>query len=73
MYYFEDYSLGEIANEFELSRNAVFDNVKKTVRMMEKYEGVLHLMENGKKRDLLLDELNQKYHDDLIDEIKKLD
>lgn len=29
LYYFEDYSLQEIAEVFEVSRNAVFDQLKK--------------------------------------------
>ncbi len=30
LYYLDDFSLGEIADEFEVSRQAVYDNIKRT-------------------------------------------
>ena len=34
MYYFYDNSLGEIANDNNLSRNAIYDNIKKTCKII---------------------------------------
>ena len=30
LYYADDFSLGEIAEEFEISRQAVYDNIRRT-------------------------------------------
>ncbi len=32
LYYGDDYSLGEIATEFDVSRQAVYDNIRRTER-----------------------------------------
>ena len=38
LYYRDDYSLGEIAENFEVSRQAVYDNIKRTEKILEEYE-----------------------------------
>lgn len=38
LYYLDDYSLGEIAEQYEVSRQAVYDNIKRTEAMLEEYE-----------------------------------
>ena len=43
LYYADDYSLGEIATEFSVSRQAVYDNIKRTEKILEGYEQKLHL------------------------------
>lgn len=43
LYYGDDYSLGEIAEEFNVSRQAVYDNLRRTEKILEDYEGKLHL------------------------------
>ena len=41
---FEFYaSLAEIAEEFNVSRQAVYDNIKRTEKVLEGYEEKLHL------------------------------
>ena len=45
-YYQEDYSLSEIAEIMHVSRNAVYDNLKKAVRSLEKYEEKLQRIED---------------------------
>lgn len=42
LYYADDFSLGEIAEEYEVSRQAVYDNIKRTSKILEDYEK-LHL------------------------------
>lgn len=42
-YYEQDYSFGEIAREFKVSRQAIFDSVKHGEASLEGYEGTLKL------------------------------
>lgn len=52
-YYLDDYSLGEIAEEFEVSRQAIYDNIKRTEESLEKYEeklGMLKKIPNNEKK-----------------------
>ena len=42
---FDDLSLGEIAEEQDISRQAVFDLIKRATKKLEEYENKLHLME----------------------------
>ena len=68
LYYADDLSLGEIAEEFEVSRQAVYDNIKRTEKLLENYEKKLHLYSNFVVRQQLLQEANsyltEQYPDD---------
>ncbi|WP_100399370.1 putative DNA-binding protein [Bacillus sp. FJAT-44742] len=50
LYFLDDYSLGEIAEEFDVSRQAVYDNIKRTEAMLEEYEQKLSLYSKYKER-----------------------
>lgn len=50
-YYFDDFSLAEIAENAKVSRQAVFDNLKRTGRILEEYEIKLQLLQNFEKLD----------------------
>ena len=39
LYYRDDYSLGEIAENYQVSRQAVYDNIKRTEKILEDYAG----------------------------------
>ncbi|RFA37682.1 hypothetical protein CAI16_00860 [Virgibacillus dokdonensis] len=78
MYYLEDYSLGEISEVFDVSRQAVYDNIKRTEQMLESYEQKLHLYEKFQRRFELLKRLGEIISDDndaqqLVNKIKELD
>ncbi len=81
LYYLDDYSLGEIAEEFQVSRQAVYDNIKRTEQMIEEYEAKLLLFERYIKRQELLEQLRntvKREHENsnalsLIDSLEKLD
>ena len=50
LYYLDDLSLGEIAEEYGVSRQAVYDNVRRTEAMLEDYEKKLNLFSKFQKR-----------------------
>ena len=43
LYYYHDLSLGEIAKQQEISRQAVYDNLKRAEKSLQKYEEKLNL------------------------------
>lgn len=45
-YYYDDWSLAEIAENYNISRNAVFDQIKKTISILNRYEESLHQVSN---------------------------
>ncbi|HIV75856.1 MAG TPA: putative DNA-binding protein [Candidatus Pseudogracilibacillus intestinigallinarum] len=60
LYYYEDYSLGEIATETNVSRQAIYDNIKRTEQILMNYEEKLQLYEKFLQREALLVELAQQ-------------
>ena len=59
LYYADDFSLGEIAEEFQVSRQAVYDNIKRTEKILEDYERKLHLLSDYIVREEVLTDLSQ--------------
>lgn len=57
LYYGDDYSLGEISEEYDVSRQAVYDNIRRTEKILETYEKKLHLLEEFTRRNQLADEI----------------
>ncbi|APB31511.1 putative DNA-binding protein [Vagococcus teuberi] len=57
LYYADDFSLGEIAEEYDVSRQAVYDNIKRTEKLLETYEKKLHLYSNYVVRQEMIDEI----------------
>ncbi len=66
LYYQEDLSLGEIAEEDEISRNAVYDNLKRTEKLLFTMEEKLGFL---KKKKTIKEEL--KKITDNISELQK--
>lgn len=54
LYYADDYSLGEIAEEYAISRQAVYDNIKRTEKILEDYERKLHVYSDYVLREQIL-------------------
>lgn len=57
LYYLDDLSLGEIAESYGISRQAVYDNIRRTEAMLEEYEIKLALFHKFKKRQRVTDQL----------------
>lgn len=49
LYFQDDLSLAEIQENLEISKAAVYDALKKGVQIMERYDGVLHLIEKEER------------------------
>ena len=60
-YYYFDLSFAEIAINFNVSRNAVFDQIKKTKDILSDYENKLHLnkMYNNLAECLEISDINK--------------
>ena len=59
LYYLDDHSLGEIAESYEISRQAVYDNIRRTEAMLEEYEEKLNLLSKFQERQVLLEKLEK--------------
>lgn len=82
LYYLDDYSLGEIAEEYDISRQAVYDNIKRTEAMLEEYEEKLMLYQKFQERSKLLAHAKELLNGDypakqalleVVAELEKLD
>jgi uncharacterized protein len=81
LYYLDDFSLGEIAEEYDVSRQAVYDNIKRTEAMLEQYEDKLLLFRKFQKRQELMTKLREytaktdknEELTTLLNELEKLD
>lgn len=67
-YYFDDLSIGEIALNHEVSRNAVHDQLKKVIKNLEEYEAKLGLLKKIKMIEEL--NINSAIKDDILEIIK---
>ncbi len=69
LYYADDYSLAEIAEEFQVSRQAVYDNIKRTEKILEDYEKKLHMYSDYIVRSQIFDKICERYPaDDFLQE-----
>ena len=69
LFYLQDYSLSEIANTFDVSRQAVYDNIRRTGDLVEDYEEKLGLYRNFEQRQNLYEQIKQHINDP--EQIKK--
>lgn len=74
-YYQDDLSLSEIAEELGVSRNAVYDQVRRATHILENYEAKLHLLEKYQERIALIKQIEAEEeikHDQLEDYLQRL-
>lgn len=72
-YFHDDYSLQEIAEIYQVSRNAVFDLLKKVENRLFEYEEKLHLLKLQQQRQQVINTIKETNDLSLLDEIGKLD
>ena len=60
-YYFQDnYTLGEISSLFHITRQAVFEHIKRAELMLEDYESKLQLLAKYQQRGQVIQELESQ-------------
>ena len=68
-YYFNNLSYSEMAENFDVSRNAIFKQLHITTDKLEEYEKVLGLLEKKKKLLSIIEKVDDKK---LKEELEKL-
>ncbi|ARQ06706.1 putative DNA-binding protein [Macrococcoides canis] len=58
-YYMDDESLSEIAETFDVSRQAVYDNIRRTGDLLEEYESKLGLYQKFEARQSIYEQMLQ--------------
>ena len=74
-YFNEDLSMNEIADNLGISKSAVQDLIKRSLKQLEEYEDKLRLVEKDKKIKILLDDMRSSDNDLLkkyADKIEKI-
>lgn len=72
LYYMNDLSLSEIAEELNVTRSAVHDTLKKASAMLEMYESKLGLLVKEKEKILLLEKINTLSIEEIKSIVEKL-
>lgn len=76
-YYFDDYSLSEIAKIMNVSRNAVFEQIKTVVGILDYYEDKLNVMKRRERRQHYFKQarsgMTKKQLAEMIDELEKIE
>ena len=63
LYYEEDYSLGEISENLGVSRQGVYDTLKRSEKILREYENKLHLVAKLKEQEKFLKSIREKVVD----------
>lgn len=72
MYYFEDFSLTEISNLQNVSRNAVYDSLFKINVTLNRFENILKMHTKQERCNFLYDKYLPQCKE-LIEKLKKID
>ena len=71
LYYYEDLSLKESADFKNVSRNAVFDQIKKVINILEEYEEKLKVFDKSVKLEEFATKLDADLSLELLSIIKE--
>ena len=71
-YFYEDLSMGEIAENYGVSKSAIQDLIKRTIRQLNGYEEKMKLIEKDEKMGRLLEEMKKEDNALLNSYIRKI-
>ena len=72
-YFFNDLSLTEISENYEISKQAVSNNIKRTIIELEQFEEKLNLIKLNNERLFLLNEIKKLTdNEEILDYIEQL-
>ena len=63
LYYDENYSLGEISENLNVSRQGVYDTLKRSEKILREYESKLHLVSKNTQQEKILKIVEDKIVD----------
>ncbi|MGL5641767.1 MAG: YlxM family DNA-binding protein [Paraclostridium sp.] len=63
LYYNEDYSLGEISENLSVSRQGIYDTLKRSEKILKDYEAKLGLVRKSKEREKSTQDIYNKVVD----------
>ncbi|WP_419741971.1 putative DNA-binding protein [Paraclostridium dentum] len=63
LYYNEDYSLGEISENLSVSRQGIYDTLKRSEKILKDYESKLGLVKKSKEREKITQDIYNKVVD----------
>lgn len=63
LYFHDNYSFGEIAQEYEISRQAVNEHIKRAELLLYDYEMKLNLLQNHENRLQIINQISKLIHD----------
>lgn len=69
LYYLEDFQFSEIAEEMDVTRQAVYDNLKRSRDLLEHYEDTLGMYKNFHKRLELYKDLRTALDKEISNEV----
>ena len=58
-YFNDDLSMSELADEYEVSKSAISDLIKRCLNQLEDYESKLHLIKQARSLDELIDKMEK--------------
>lgn len=68
LYYEQDWSLSEIASQYNITRQAVYDLVKRSERLLQDYEQRLHLVKRFQDTQAQIEEVYRLLNNADIDQ-----
>jgi uncharacterized protein len=72
-YYNEDLSMNEIAENYEISKSAVQDLIKRSINQLENYEKALKLVEKNRKFEIILEDMRKENNAQVNKYIERLE